>query len=186
MRAALVCLMMAAVVLVHGTARAGEIHRGPSARESAWTPSPIVITPADRVRIQMVANPERVPTLLRGQFAGSIAGANAGTLTVVLDDGQPAVVHRDLVEGLEVRVDHGSRGKHALVGAFIGGAVGALIGLSSDGGDSGDLIYFSPGEMAAMGAIIWAPIGAIIGTAIPAGESWKPVPLERVQWSPGP
>lgn len=171
MRAVLVFgLTTVAVVLAH--------------QSTCATPRPVVITPADRVRIQTVQDPERVPAPLRGKFVGSITDISAGKITVMLEGGQPAVVHNTLVVGLEKSVDRGSRATHTFAGALIGAAVGAAIGAISAQGNSGDFIDFKPHEMAAIGAIYLAPVGALIGVALPAGLGWQTVPLESVEWKP--
>ena len=172
---------LAALVLVGSSPAAAGIHRGPATRDSTSTPHPVVVTPADRVRIETVWDPARVPEPLRGKFVGSVAGLNHENLTVVLGNGQPAVVHRDLIKEFDVAGQHGPRWKHALIGAGIGAAFGALAGLSS----SPDA-WFSQGDLVLIGTILYTPIGAIIGAVLPAGETWKEVPLERVEWSPEP
>lgn len=153
-----------------------------AAQGGAGGPGPIVITPADKVRIQTTYDPSRVPLPLRGQFVASVVGINQNTMTFVLGDGQPAVVHRDLIVGIQTSVDHGSRGKHALMGAGIGLLAGAMIGFAG-GSDNPDFMEFSRAEGAAIGAILLTPIGALIGTAVPAGQEWKAVPLDRVELS---
>jgi hypothetical protein len=105
---------------------------------------------------------------------------NHENLTVVLANGEPAVVHRDLVKQFDVGTQHGPRWTHTLIGAGIGAAFGALAGLSS----SPDA-WFSQGELVAIGAILYTPVGAVIGAVLPAGETWKKVPLESVEWEPG-
>lgn len=144
---------------------------------------PVVIRPTDRVRIETVPVNERVPMPLRGKFVGSITDFNSDKLTVVLDGGPTAIVHRDLVAGLEVGVDRGSRGKHALIGTGVAILIGGALGFAS-GSDNPDFMEFSRGEGALAGAILSAPIGALIGAAMPAGMSWKTVPLEQVEWTP--
>jgi hypothetical protein len=159
------------------------------APQSAWaTPRPVVITPADRVRIQTVQDPGRVPGPLRGKFVGSITDVSAGTVTILMEGGQPAVVHRKLIAGLETKVDHGSRATHSFVGGLIGAAVGAAIfaiAASSDD-DQESVIDLTPGEMAPIGAIYGLPLGLLIGALLPAGKSWRAVPLESVEWKPAP
>jgi len=174
-------LGLAALVLIGSSPAAAGIHRGPATRDSTATAHPIVISSVDRVRIETVWDPARVPGPLRGKFVGSVAGLNHENLTVVLSDGQPAIVHRDLVKQLEVASQHGPRWKHTLIGAGIGAAFGALAGLSSEPDawlDQGDLVLIA--------AILYTPIGAIVGAALPAGTTWKEVPLERVEWKPEP
>jgi len=171
MRAAL-SLFVTALVVVKASICA--------AQGGAGGPSPIVITPADKVRIQTTYDPSRVPLPLRGQFVASMVGMNPHTVTFVLNNGQPAVVHRDLIVGIQTSVDHGSRSKHALIGAGIGLMAGAILGFAG-GSDDPDFMEFSRAEGAAIGAILFTPICALIGTALPAGQEWKEVPLDRVE-----
>jgi len=175
-------LGLAAVILIGSSPAAAGIHRGPATRAPEFAPRGIVVTPADRVRIETVWDPARVPEPLRGKFVGSVAGLNHENLTVVLADGEPAVVHRDLVKQFDMASQHGPRWKHTLIGAGIGAFFGALAGAASSGGDTW---INDAGELALIGAIFYTPIGALIGAAFPAGETWKKVPLERVEWEPG-
>ena len=140
---------------------------------------PVVVTPGDRVRIATVSDRDRVPMPLRGKFVGSITDFNSNNMTVVLEGGQPAIVHRDLIAGMETSVDRGSRGKHALIGAGLGLALGAALGAVS-GGDE----MFTAADTAAIFGILFTPIGAVFGALMPAGPTWKDVPLEQVEWSP--
>lgn len=188
MRAVLLCAATAAIVLVQESARADEIQRGPStSRNASVGATPIVITSHDRVRIQLAGDPARLPAPLRGQFTGSVAGLNHENLTVVLGDGEPAVIHRDLVTQLELGSEHGPRWKHTLIGAGIGLALGAAMGYAS-GDDSRSpeelLVEFSRAESALFGMMLLTPIGALVGAVLPAGEGWREVPLENVEWSP--
>lgn len=182
MRAALV-LFATSLVVVQASVCAAGIHRGPSTRDSTSTsaPHPVGISPGDRVRIETVWDPARVPEALRGKFAGSVAGMNHENLTVVLADGQPAVVHRDLIKQFDVASQHGPRWKHVLIGAGIGAAFGAMVGATS----SPDA-WLDQGDLIVIGSILWTPIGAMVGAVLPAGTTWKEVPLERVEWSPDP
>lgn len=71
MRAQL-CTVMTVLALVPAAAIAG-IQRAPESRESTYAPSPVVITTADRVRIETVPDRARVPPALQGKFIGSSA-----------------------------------------------------------------------------------------------------------------
>ena len=174
MRAALV-LFTTALVVVQASACAAEIDRPPS---DVVALPPVLIHPSHLVRIRTIDDPSRVPLPLRRQFAGSIAGINQQSLTVVLPGGQPAVVHRDLIAEFETGVDHGSRGAHALMGAGVGLVAGIVLGLAAE-----EDALFSTGELVATGMILCAPAGAIVGALFPAGTSWKTVPLESVEVS---
>jgi hypothetical protein len=122
-----------------------------------------------------------VPLPLRGRFTGSMVGANQDTMTFVLDDGQPTVVHRDLIVGIETRVHHGSRGKHALIGAGLGMVFGAVFGYSTYDDSPDDFIVFSRSDTTFMGMVVFGAVGALVGSAVHAGDDWKDVPLDRVE-----
>jgi hypothetical protein len=159
-------LLTAALVFVPAAALADEL--------------PVAITPSDHVRVQTRHDPSRVPLPLRGQFVGSMVGMDRNTMTFVLEDGQPAVVHRDLIVGIETRV-HQSRGKHALIGAGVGMALGALIGYASYHDSQDEWVVFTRRDTTVMGMIAFGAIGALIGTVSEVGEDWKEVPLDRVE-----
>ena len=173
------------VVIQASTCVAEEIQRGPSSRRSpVLAQSPIVIRSGDLVRIGMTDHPERIPGRMRGQFEGSIVGVNHEHLTVVLPDGTPAIVHRDLVAEVQVGANHGSRSKHALVGFLVGTVIGGAIGFASGDDTPDELIEFNRGESALIGVILLAPLGTLIGVGLPAGQYWTPpVPINAVEWS---
>lgn len=175
MRPALVSGLLAAAVVL-------------AQKSTSAAPRPVVITPADHVRIQTVQDPERVPAPLRGKFVGSITDINASAVTVLMEGGQPAIVHRKLIAGIETNVDHGSRATHTFAGALIGAAVGAAFFavMASAEDDSDSFIQLKPQEVAPIGAIYGAPLGALIGVLLPAGKYWQSVPLEDVEWQPAP
>ena len=175
MRAALVLLFTAFVVFLASTC-AAQLQRG-----TEDTPAPITITPRDPVRVQTVHDSFRVPLPLRGYFVGSMVRMNQDTMTFVLGDGQPAVVHRDLIAGIETRVSHGSRGKHALIGAGIGMVFGATLGYATYDPNPDEWIIFTRSDTTFMSMVAFGVIGALIGTAVPAGEDWNAVPLDRVE-----
>ncbi len=172
MRAAL-SLFVTALVVVQASVCAAQIDRPPS---NVVAPPPVLIHRDAPVRIRTIHDPARVPSQLRSQFVGSIADINQRSLTVVLPDGKPAVVHRDLVAEFETGVDHGSRTAHAMIGAGAAAVVGLLLGAAAE-----DDAFISQGEMMVGSAILCAPIGALIGAVCPAGKSWKSVPLENVE-----
>jgi hypothetical protein len=182
---ALFCIGLFCVLVTDPVGAAPAIHRGPATRDSTYTQRRVILTPGERVRIGMTDDPDRIPDRLRGQFVGTVVGLNHDHLTVVLSDGTPAVIQRDLVTGIELGVDHGSRAKHALIGTGIGLLFGALVGFAQGDDPSGDLIAFSAEENAVMGMILFAPIGFMTGAVLPYGQSWKdPVSLDRVQLHP--
>lgn len=181
-RSATLPSLITGMALASGPADAAGIQRGPATRDASYVAMPIVLTPADRVRIETVKDSDRVPVILRAQFSGSLVDFNHTSLTVAVDGEQPVIVHRDLVARFEIGVDHGSRWKHAAYGTLIGGLFGASLGLAATSGDhSADA-----GVLAGIGAAVLGAVGLVIGTALPAGEDWNTVPIERVQWSPEP
>lgn len=172
-------VLLAVAVLSGSPPARAAIHRGPASRDSTWTHSPVVITPADRVRIETTPDAVRVPDVLRGRFVGSIVGMNETTLTVIPDGGPSAVLPRDLVHRLELGIDHGSRSKHALIGALASGCIGAVLGLAAYNGDE----LSTRSQDAAIGAAFFGAIGLAVGAVLPAGEHWRRLPLERIEWS---
>jgi hypothetical protein len=169
-------------------AHAEAIRHGPASRDPDLVKRPrtrqVVIDPSDRVRVETVPDSVRVPELLRGKVVGSIDGINATSLTIVLDNGQPAVIHRDLVARMDLRIDKGSRWKHGAISALIFGATGALLFASVSAGENQSLGE-AEGSATAKGAALFASVGLLIGLLGPAGESWKPLPKDRVSLSEG-
>ena len=156
-------LGLAALVLIGSSPAAAAIHRGPATRDSTATAHPIVISSVDRVRIETVWDPARVPGPLRGKFVGSVAGLNHENLTVVLSDGQPAIVHRDLVKQLEVASQHGPRWKHTLIGAGIGAGLAGGLAIASETNDNPLEVKDS---VAAGMVVLGAGLGALTGFVI--------------------
>jgi len=174
------------LAIVPASRPAQAIDRGRSYHHEATAPPPVVLTPADRVRVQMADKPDVCRRSCAGKFEGSIVGLTPEHFTVALDTGAPyAVVHRDLVTQLEVRVDHGSAWKHALVAVGIAAGVGAAIGATS--ASSGDLAFL-PATSGHRCHCVRA-VGLLIAAILPSGVKlggWQRVPMERVSWSPDP
>ena len=99
---------------------------------------------------------------------GEFVGVTDETLTLQ-EKGSDVLVKREDV----VRVSTASgarRGKHALIGLVVGGAMGAGIGaaVGSSGSRIGWLNFNTRGLAALVGNVIGAPSGALVGAVIPA------------------
>lgn len=149
--------LAAALALATGTVRAAE------------AVSPDGPVPGQRVRIQ-------APEVSHDTLVGTVSAVDADFITIaVAGRATPLSVPRTRIVKLEVSEGPRSRGTHALIGAGIGLAVGALIGSTQNAA------YIHSGGVAAVGGIVGAGIGALIGVAIPPGDRWAVVPNSHLQ-----
>jgi len=91
------------------------------------------------------------------------------------------VVPRSAITKVEVSLGRRARGKGALIGAGVGIAAGALVGLLHGGDDSSQLVQFSAGDYALGFAALGGGVGALVGAAVPPSERWNEVALGRVR-----
>ena len=133
------------------------------------------LEPGTRVRVESATAQERL--------VGRLLGLDEESLNLqVEDEEEPRLLPREDITALAVSRGRRSRGWGALIGAGIGIAFGAAMGLGA-WKDADDY----PGWMeSAMRAFFLAPIGALFGLAMPPGERWEDMPLDNVRLSVGP
>jgi hypothetical protein len=101
-------------------------------------------------------------------------------------------VPRAAIKKLEVSRGRRSRGRGALIGALIGGALGAIAVLATPGQSCEPssnpwscIGGISKGEGALALGGLGAGLGALVGLVIPPAEKWTPVPMAQVSVAPG-
>ena len=163
------------------------ISRQDTGRQSSRVPyGSTLLHPGDRVRVHTVSR--------SAKFVGTVTAVDETTITLEPDgDGQPTVLHREDITTLDVSAGKSSRGKHALIGAVIGGGLGAVMGFAvgDDPGSHNDTLEdaafkltrrtkfmpWSAADKALMLGVSFAVVGTVVGLVLPAGEQWQKVPM---------
>ena len=112
------------------------------------------------------------------QVFGRLRAADERALVLDVSGGAKRLP-RDQIASLAVSAGREPRSRKALVGAAIGGGVGALLGLV-DANHAGSGPYrtmpsMSPAREAAFVGASLAVVGGVVGFTIPPGEKWRPV-----------
>jgi len=120
---------------------------------------------------------------------GTVVEIDDETLSLRVGEGEtPAVVPREAITRLEVSAGRKSRGRGALIGAVVGGLVGAIALAAtpepSCGPNPWSCIGISKEEAAPAVIGLGAGVGALVGLAITPGEKWTVLPSARVAFSP--
>lgn len=153
-----------------------------SAAES-WGDQASTLERGARVRVVLTEEARRSGLGAATQLSGTLLNLNDSLLTLETPATRDsAVVSRQDVELLEMRISRDKRGIGALVGFGVGIAAGVLLGQAS-GDDEGSFAFFSRDDKKYLYSFLLAPVGAFIGVRVAPREKWEPVHLDRVRVS---
>ena len=112
-----------------------------------------------------------------------VEAGDAQVLTLWVSGGTGrTTVRRADITSMAVSEWRRTRVKTALIGAGVGAAAGALVGLGlGDDPPESFPLWYSAEEKALLLGVLLGSVGALIGVAVPPGERWGDVPAGHIR-----